>query len=263
MDITGVSPPERTMAGKPFHAAVTLVHRGAEARSVVLLAALYDPDAAPCGPATEPGFRQFTHLVQERITLQPGERRTVGGWAQSYRAENAPARPGVAEWCVFVAEDEGQRLEYLDHQSAPLPVRAVNALPTADFSWRPARPAEAEDVWFEARGEDADGDPVTFRWDFGHANASGRQEVEGASPTHFFYPAGRYAVTLVASDGLEETRVTREVEVVARGQAAPPPDRGDDAPLPLILPLAALAAAALARGPRRRCPGGRARRPPP
>lgn len=256
VDILGVSSPERTMAGKPFVVEVMLLNRADAPRTVVLLGALYAKDAAECGPATQPGFKQFTHLVQERITLQAGERRVVHGWNQSYAASSVEAAPRNAEWCAFVAEDAGERISYLDYQSAPLSVRGANARPTASFSWLPERPVEARDVWFAAEGADADDDPVTFRWDFGHANASGRQPAEGATPTHFFYPAGRYVVTLAASDGLEETLVTREVEVLPGGGAGATTTTTtarDDAPLPLILPLAALAAAAWARARRPRC----------
>lgn len=257
VDIIGVSPPERTMAGKPFVVEVMLQNRAEAPRTVVLLGALYAKDAAECGPATQPGFKQFTHLVQERVTLQAGERRVVRNWTQAYEASNAEAAPRNAEWCAFVTEDAGERLNYLDYQSAPLSVRGANARPTASFSWLPERPVEARDVWFAAEGADADDDPVTFRWDFGHANASGRRPAEGATPTHFFYPAGRYVVTLAASDGLEETLVTREVEVLPEGGASAttttPPVPREAAPLPLILPLAALAAAAWARARRPRC----------
>lgn len=254
VDLTGVSPPERTMAGKPFVVEVTLVNHAAQAKSVVLLGALYGRAAPECGPATDPAFKQFTHLVQENLTLAAGERRTVHGWAQSYRKESVTAAPAMAEWCVFVAEDAGQRLDYLDYQSAPLSVRGANAKPTATLSWLPERPFEAQDVQFVAEGQDADGDPVTFSWDFGHLNASGKQEVTGDVATHFYYPAGRYTVTLTASDGLEETTVTREVEVAPEPTTTSPTvEQRDDAPLPLILPLAALGAAAWARARRSRC----------
>lgn len=250
VDLVSVAPPERTLADRPFEAEATLRNKAAEARTVLLLAALYAPDANPCGPATGPGFRQFTHLVQERIPLAPGETRVVKAWAHAYRASSVQAAPAEAEWCAFVAEDAGERIEYLDYERVPLPVRGVNAAPTADFTWTPREPRATQDVTFQATGRDADGDPVTFRWDFGHANASGRRPVEGAVAGHFYYPEGAYVVTLTVSDGLDEAVVTRTLTVLP--EAAPPEDR--DAPLPLILPLAALALAGLARARRPRCP---------
>ena len=133
VDILGVSPPERTMADKPFVVEVTLLNRARDPMEVVLLGALYADDATECGPATAPGFRQFTHLVQERIRLAPAEERTVYGWAQQYGSASASARPEDAEWCAFVAEDAGERIEYLDVQGVPLSVRATNAKPEADL----------------------------------------------------------------------------------------------------------------------------------
>lgn len=237
--------PERTLAGKPFEASVTLVNEG-PAQDVTLLAAIYrrDEGADPCGAATDPRFRTFTHVVQEGIHLPadgvvehpaPGAR-----WLQKYAKERVPRGPTLDEFCVFVARSEsGPTLAYEGFGTTLLSVRGENAAPVVDVEWEPRMPRATEDVEFRATGSDADGDPVSYRWDFGHANASGRATVEGARVSHFFYPEGEYAVTLVATDGLNDTRVTRMITVLAAD--AEPPARGFPVPAPSALAILALA----------------------
>lgn len=244
--VTAVELPERTMAGRPFDVRVSLANDGPEA-TVYLFGALYVGEGGPCGPADDGRFRGFTHLVQEPVVVPaagrveypaPGER-----WQHKYGTQDVPAGPPrEEELCILVARDAvGPRLEYEDYASSRLSVRQRNAAPEATFTWSPAIPRAAEDARFVATGSDAEGDPVTFRWDFGHVNASGRAVAEGAEATHFFYPAGEHVVTLLASDGLEETRVARTVLVAAADETPTPvtqPARG--APLPWWLGLGAL-----------------------
>lgn len=244
VDIVRVETPARTMAEQPFSANVTVQNRGGPV-TLDLLAALYSPGATDCGPATDPSFRGFTHLVQERLDLAPGETRVIADWRNAYGQERVEAKPREMTWCVFAARSDGTRLDYLDVEVVALSARGENARPTASFSWSPERPRVAEDVRFVARGQDADGDPVTFAWDFGRFDASGRARAEGEVATHAFYPEGTYTVTLTASDGLE-TMTMGQVLDVATGAAAPPEDEERPTPAPLALTLAAVASASLA-----------------
>lgn len=237
--------PERTMANQAFDVRVTLANNG-PAATVYLFGALYVGEGGPCGASDGGRFRTFTHLVQEAVLVPtngrvdypaPGER-----WQHRYQPEDTPGEPSVEELCILVARSAtGPQLEYESYRSTPLSVRATNAPPEASFTWSPASPVVAQDARFAASGTDADGDPIVFRWDFGHVNATGRAVAEGADATHFFYPEGEYVVTLVATDGLQETRVQRTVTVVA---AADPPAAVTlverDAPLPWWLGLGAL-----------------------
>ncbi|HET6404841.1 MAG TPA: PKD domain-containing protein [Candidatus Thermoplasmatota archaeon] len=246
--------PERTMAGKPFPVNLTLTNDGREPRTVWLFAALYERQegAGPCGPAVGGRFKTFTHLLQENVRIPAGA--TIAypdgddRWLHLYRSEHVAPAPALAEFCVFVANaSQGQMLQYESFRSFELPVRGVNAKPTASFTWSPERPGATQDVAFRAEGSDADGDPVTFSWDFGHLNASGRARAVGSSPTTFFYPPGDFVVTLTASDGLEETQVARTI-AVGEAPARQTPARGPfDVPLPALVALAALALAARAR----------------
>lgn len=246
--IVDVALPDRTMAERAWAADVTLESRLDEPQTVVLLGALYADETETCGTAAGPRFRQFTHLVQERIALAPRETRIVEDWRQMYARASAPGpAPATAQWCVFVAEDGGQAIEYLDLAARPLSIRAVNAPPEGVFTWNPIQPVVAQDVTFTAGGTDADGDPLAYRWDFGHADAGGRAVGEGQVVTESFYPTGAFPVTLYASDGLEETASRQVIEVVD----APPPPR--ETPLPLVTPVAALLWAALRQRPPPRC----------
>lgn len=249
MTIERVEAPERTVAERPFEASVQLANDG-PAREVTLFAALYrlEEGKGPCGATTDGRFRTFTHVVQERVRLPangvvshpaPGAR-----WLHLYEREEVPARPTTDEFCVFVAEaTSGPMIAYEAFGTTRLGVRGTNAPPEARFSWEPRTPRATEDVAFQAEATDAEGDPVRYEWDFGHANASGRAVAEGARATHFFYPAGEYVVALVASDGLDEVRATRTVSVLA-ADALPPRERASPVPLPAWPLLVALALAA-------------------
>lgn len=249
--IHDVELPERTMAGKTFPVSLVLSNGESVARRVYLFAALYDKveGEGPCGPSTDPRFDAFTHLVQEAIEVPAGA--TVpypdadDVWLHLYRAEHVDPEPGTAELCLFVANATiaRQAIDYESFVSLDLSVRGVNAQPTASFTWEPERPEATRDVRFEAEADDADGDPVALRWDFGHLNASGRARATGATPTTFFFPHGDYVVTLYASDGLEETEVARTITVVRKGEA-PPDDGGFEIPLAPVAALLALALAA-------------------
>ena len=253
-----VEVPERTAAAKPFEVRVRLANEG-PARSVHLFGALYDAaeGKAPCGQTTDPSFRTFTHLVQETIRLPADgeiEHPAEGGrWLHRYGVEDADATPADAEFCVFVAEASGGPvIRYEAYGTTLLSVRAQNAPPQPTFTFEPRAPAVREDVRFVASAVDADGDPVTFRWDFGRFDASGRAVGEGETATHAFYPEGSYAVTLTASDGIDAMPASRTLQVVAApdGASQPPGDEGEPARgTPLVAALAgcALVAAALAR----------------
>lgn len=254
--VENVKVPERTAAARPFPVSMSLFNDG-PARTVTLMAALYEfrDGEGPCGPATDARFRTFTHLSQERVDLPanariawPPEGRS---WIQRYDARDVPARPDTMELCVFVARNApGPQLDYEAFASVPLSVRAVNAPPTGAFSWSPETASATDDVVFSATGSDADGDPLAFRWDFGHANATGRAVATGPRAVHFFYPEGDYVVTLVVSDGMDETPVERGVRIGApRSEDEVPAGVVEQARTPSAwwLPVAALALVALRR----------------
>lgn len=242
VEIVSVDAPERTVAGKAFNASVELRNAG-EARVVYLFGALYEGEGDGCGSAGDPRFRGYTETFVEPVKLPAGATLRYpepgGRWQHRYDPEDVRDARATDEWCVFVAEDEAPpRLRWLDHASVPLATRRVNEPPEPTVGWSPQAPRAAIDARFEATATDPDGDPVTFRWDFGHANATGRAVAEGPVAYHPFYPEGVYTVTLVASDGLDEARVAREVVVLP--EDAPPPTPSPVAQTPRDTPGAPL-----------------------
>lgn len=275
VDIVEVRAPERTMGGKVFAVEVDLANKGPE-RRVYLFAALYDGERGdnPCGPITDPRFIAWTPLYQGVLTLPANARATFPPagetWRHRYDAADVAPQETTDEFCVFVGErEQASAIDWLDFDAQPMRTRGANAAPTGAFTWAPETPRAAQDVRFEATGEDADGDALTYAWDFGHANASGRARAEGPVAFHPFYPDGTFTVTLTISDGFDDTLVTRDVRVlVADDAAATPPgpvvtQEDNRTPMSVILaPLAALAAAWLRprSTPRDRCPPARSRR---
>lgn len=274
VDLVAVHAPDLVVAEKPFDVSVELHNKG-DARRVYLFAALYEGESPsdPCGAQTDARFRGYTPTYQAVVQLAGGARVTWPAegerWLHVVEREDTTDRPRADEFCVFVAEDDKPpQLEWLDFETLPITTRGVNAKPQATFTWSPDAPVAAQDVTFVASGTDEDGDALSYSWDFGHANASGRARATGAVAYHPFYPDGRFVVTLTVSDGFDDTVVTREVGV-APAVASPTGgttvvvEQRDETPLPFILaPLAAMLAAALRRlrAPRDRFPPGRSRR---
>lgn len=232
IDILDVGAPPQTAAGKAFELNVTLVNRATTDRNVTLFAGLYSTRSSsdsPCGAATSTRFRNFTHLYQPVFRIKAGETLVYPhpgntAWKQLYFANDVPEKPATYELCVFAAESEqGQQIDYFDYHSLALPVRAGNVPPRGDFTFTPTAPTATELVKFKASGTDADGDALTYRWDFGYLNASGRVRADGASASHAFYPPNEYTVTLAISDGLEETLVSHTFTVAQETAPTPAP----------------------------------------
>ena len=78
-------------------------------------------------------------------------------------------------------------------------------------------------VQFDASGSsDPDGDPITFKWDFGDGST-----LSGAKVSHSFTNAGTYTVKLTVNDGVGTGDDTLKVTV--KGAALPPvANAGDD-----------------------------------
>lgn len=215
--------PERTAAGKAFDVVVRLQNVG-PARDVHLFGALYAPvdGKAPCGPTTDPSFRTFTHVVQVTIAL-PADAEVVHPpegerWLHAYDPKDAPATPADHELCVFVAAATGGPvIQYEAYGVATLSVRARNAPPQPAFRVETPTPTVSRPVTFVAEAVDSDDDPVTYTWDFGRFDATGRARAEGERVTHAFYPEGEYTVTLTATDGIDAVPLARTIVISAAG----------------------------------------------
>lgn len=253
--LSDVRLPDLAVADYAFEARVRVTN-DATPRTVYLFAALYQPvDSQVCGPSTDPRFRAFTPLVQARIPLKASESvdyPSAGDvWLQKFAPNKVPEGRSSMEWCVFAAEDStanAAQIRYLAFQSVPLATRSKNTAPVALFTWSPAVPEATRNVRFTAEGADQDGDQVSYRWDFGHANASGRAVAEGPEASTFFFPAGTYPVTLRVSDGFAETVITQQITIAEEGEGPSDPTPSSPSaktPLSTGLVAAALVMAAL------------------
>jgi PKD repeat protein len=93
-----------------------------------------------------------------------------------------------------------------------------NTAPTAIFSVEESGTLKAGMLLhFDARGSsDADGDTLTYSWDFGDTNTG-----EGDETTHAYNSAGDYTVVLSVSDGEFETQKEQELKIFAEDAAEP------------------------------------------
>lgn len=262
VEILDVRVPERTLGGTRFPVDVTLRNHGATEVEVSLMGALYPRapgGSPPCGDVRTGGGK-LTHTFQPVIHIQPGESITYPpanqqDWMHLYLASDAPDTPTDREFCVFAFNPQrDQTIEYYDFDSGALNVRAKNQAPEVSFTWSPESPGATRDVHFVGTASDADGDPVSYRWDFGHANASGHAYASGPEAFHPFFPAGSYTVTLSVSDGFEERSVSRTVVVGPEDSAEPVDVEPRAAPGRSVIPVpvhllagAAMLAALLAR----------------
>lgn len=260
VDLLDVALPELVVADVPFEVELRVANRLDEAATPQVYAVLYDGEGGPCGSQASPRWRGLVSRSPgvAQVPLAPGETRTYPDPARGegvaprnawlWRVDPAwTPEAGAYEVCVFAARDAGD-VVHLDVLETRLNVRPTNEPPAADFAWTPAAANATTPMTFTAMGADADGDPVTFRWDLGHLTAAGRATAEGPSVTHRFWPAGFYDVTLVASDGFATTTVTKRVEVLPEEVPTPtPPERNDAGALGVVAVGVALGLAARRR----------------
>jgi PKD repeat protein len=91
---------------------------------------------------------------------------------------------------------------YIDTQSNQPP--SVSSGPIAI----PSAPVVQQLVHFSIFAQDPDGDPLSYKWDFGDGSAN----ADSATPSHFFLAAGSYSVTVTCSDG-HTTPITKSMLV--------------------------------------------------
>jgi PGF-CTERM protein len=99
-----------------------------------------------------------------------------------------------------------------------------------------------KEVYFQASATDANGDSLTYLWDFGDGTPSSTQE----NPSHIYTEAGTYTVTLTVTD-VRGDAITDTFAV----QVTKPKEGGDSPGFGAIVALAALMAVIVAFSRRR------------
>ncbi len=88
----------------------------------------------------------------------------------------------------------------------PLSLYLLNHAPVADGGG-PYEAVKGQPITLDGSASyDADGDLLTYRWDFGDGSTG-----SGATPTHVYAKNGRYSVTLVVNDGEVDSGVFETV----------------------------------------------------
>jgi beta propeller repeat protein len=92
-------------------------------------------------------------------------------------------------------------------------VTAPNTPPTASPTATPNSGTVPLNVAFAANAADADGDPLSYDWDFGDPTSGAANTDTSADPGHTYNAAGQYSVTLTVSDGIASTTSSLTVNV--------------------------------------------------
>lgn len=119
----------------------------------------------------------------------------------------------------------GTESDFSNEVSATAPAATANRAPTGSVT-APASSVSVttgSSVTFQGSGSDADGDAMTYRWNFGDGTSS-----TSASTTHAYSAAGTYTASFVVTDskGAASTAVSRTITVAAPA-ATPPVATGD------------------------------------
>jgi len=92
-----------------------------------------------------------------------------------------------------------------------------NMPPTAAIDYSPKEPKVGTKILFESKSTDADGQIVSYYWDFGDGSNSTQQ-----SPSHTYTEKGTYTVTLKVMDNYgEEATKTIKINVASSGGSSP------------------------------------------
>ncbi|HEY3322841.1 MAG TPA: kelch repeat-containing protein [Planctomycetota bacterium] len=97
---------------------------------------------------------------------------------------------------------------------------AIDSTPT--FS--PAQPKAGETVAFSAIASDANGDAITYLWNFGDSTTA-----SGSGVSHVYAAAGNYTVMLTVSDGKLSSSASASLTVAAATTGGPVLPPGEDA----------------------------------
>jgi hypothetical protein len=240
-DILDAEFPPTVVADRPFTINVTVANREGSAQTVLLFASLYQGQGPPCeGQRVDHRISRFV----KSVTLQPREQVRVEGWKDHWVQvvnRSRLAGDGTFEVCVWLRAatcPTDLPACFLDFHSLQQPIRLRNAPPQVQGVAEPPQGAPGTLFTLRAQGTDADGDALTYRWDFPAGGSEQGPRVQRR------FALGEHVVRLNATDGWDSVEVPVRV-VVAEGAA-----QGNA--LPGFEALLAAAAVGLAARARRR-----------
>ncbi len=126
----------------------------------------------------------------------PSHAFAAGSWIVTLTASNASGSSVSARAVTVAAGGPAQQL------------------PRADFFYAPLAPAAGVPVQFS---DSSSGTPTTWEWSFGDPASGSRNLSSVRNPSHTFPSAGKYAVSLTATNGVGSTTVSSAVTVTACG----------------------------------------------
>jgi PKD repeat protein len=134
-------------------------------------------------------------------------------------------RGGVAQRTLQVAVANPDEIDVPGPVDPPTPPDKENRPPTVTLSGSTSQGPAPLTVSFNATASDPDGDPLTYRWNFG----DGTTAEGNASQTVTYTEPGEYTATVIVSDGLAEARASFSVRVTEGAAGGSPPEVTVDA----------------------------------
>lgn len=110
----------------------------------------------------------------------------------------------AGDYVVTLTVDDGIDQTVVTHTVGVSDPPGENSPPVGSFVWN----CVDLDCSFDATATDADGDPLTYAWDFGDGGSSSAED-----PSHSYTAGGDYLVTLTVGDGTDQTVVSQTVAV--------------------------------------------------
>jgi PKD repeat protein len=116
----------------------------------------------------------------------------AGVWNDTPSHDSDTRDANALDVLVGCGQQQTQVLDWRASSPSKLPMLALNASPAVNASGATLAPLS---VKFSAGATDADGDPLSYRWDFGDGTSSTE-----ANPTHAYAAAGTYTAKVTVSD---------------------------------------------------------------
>jgi subtilisin family serine protease/PKD repeat protein len=216
---TGVRPSHAFAALNTYPVTLVVSDGVSDSAPVTVTVSLVNraPTARPGGP--------YTVHRNEPVTLDGSASSDPDGDALGYQwtfldGSGVQAEGVTVSHTVATPLSYGVRLSVSDgwdESTANAVVNVVNRVPTVSTGG-PYAGVRGESVAFTASGSDADGDPLTYTWNFGDGNSG-----LGASVLHSYTALGTFTVSARAFDGYEYSDpATSTVTISNRPPAAGP-----------------------------------------